>query len=322
MPATDLPPPLVSVVMSVYNGAEGLPATLESTLSQEGVDFEFIVVDDGSTDGSGDILDAYAARDTRLRVIHQANVGLTRALIRGCAQARGAFIARQDCGDVSLPGRLAKQVAALCGQQECVAVSCHTQFVGPFGEPLYTVEIDEARLNRLLQVGEQARYAGPSHHASMMFRRSAYEAVGGYRAAFYFAQDLDLWTRLIERGRFAVVALPLYQASLEPRSISGTQTQEQRQLAEIIAAATRARRSGGNEAPHLAAAAQVRPVRRQALPQRVALGYYFIGACLRRSCPRAAQKYFSLALAMNPWLWRARWRWLQAAVAGFLRTNS
>jgi cellulose synthase/poly-beta-1,6-N-acetylglucosamine synthase-like glycosyltransferase len=190
------------------------------------------------------------------------------------------------------------------------------------GEALYTVEIDEVRLNRLLETGERGRYVGPSHHGSMMFRRSVYEAVGGYRAAFHFAQDLDLWTRLIERGRFALVAQALYQATLEPRSISGTQTQEQRQLAEIITAATRTRRAGGDEAPHLAAATQVRPVRRRALPQRVAWGYYFIGACLRRNSPRAAQKYFRQALALDPWLWRARLRWLQVAVAGFLKASS
>jgi len=85
--------------MSVYNGGTALAATLDSVLAQEGVAFEFIVVDDGSTDGSGALLDDHAQRDERLRVIHQDNRGLTRALIRGCAAARGPFIARQDAGD-------------------------------------------------------------------------------------------------------------------------------------------------------------------------------------------------------------------------------
>ncbi len=88
--------PEVSVVMSVYNGAGSLPATLQSVLSQEGCHFEFIVVNDGSSDASGRILDEWSARDARLRVIHQANTGLTRALIRGCSEARGEFIARQQ----------------------------------------------------------------------------------------------------------------------------------------------------------------------------------------------------------------------------------
>ena len=93
--------PEVSVLMSVYNGARYLRAAIESVLSQQGVDFELLAVNDGSTDKSGSILDEYAARDPSVRVIHQENLGLTRALIRGCNEARGRFIARQDADDVS-----------------------------------------------------------------------------------------------------------------------------------------------------------------------------------------------------------------------------
>ena len=99
--------PLISVVMSVFNDARHIAATLDSVLSQEDADLEFIVIDDGSTDETGQILDGYAVRDPRLRVVHQENSGLTCSLIRGCALARGKYIARQDGGgDVSLPGRL------------------------------------------------------------------------------------------------------------------------------------------------------------------------------------------------------------------------
>src|SRR6056297_3621885 len=102
--------PDVSVVMSVYNNADSLPAALESILSQEGVALEFIVIDDGSTDGSGTILDEAAARDPRLKVIHKQNEGLTKALIEGCAMASAPWIARQDADDLSLPGRLKAQL--------------------------------------------------------------------------------------------------------------------------------------------------------------------------------------------------------------------
>ena len=96
----------MSVVMSVYNGADRLASTLDSVLAQEEVDFEFIVINDGSIDESGRILDEYAARDRRIRVVHQENTGLTQALVTGCSMARGEFIARQDAGgDRSLPCR-------------------------------------------------------------------------------------------------------------------------------------------------------------------------------------------------------------------------
>ena len=107
--------PEVSVVMSVYNGASHLAATLDSILSQEGVELEFIVVNDGSSDKSGQILNDYAQRDSRLRIIHQENTGLTRALIRGCDAARGEFIARQDAGDISLPGPIEKPSSGIKG---------------------------------------------------------------------------------------------------------------------------------------------------------------------------------------------------------------
>ena len=105
--------PLVSVVMSVFNGGDYLQTALESVLDQEGVDFEFVVVDDGSTDGSAAKLAEIARRDARVRVIRQENAGLTRALMRGCSEARGDFVARQDGDDLSCAGRLARQARVL-----------------------------------------------------------------------------------------------------------------------------------------------------------------------------------------------------------------
>jgi glycosyltransferase involved in cell wall biosynthesis len=308
----------VSVVMSVYNGAASLPVTLKSVLAQEGCSLEFIVVNDGSTDTSGAILDDWASRDPRLRVLHQKNMGLTRALVNGCRQAQGTFIARQDCGDQSLPGRLALQCEALRADGDCVAVSCFTRFVGPRGEELYTSEVDEPTLHRFLNAGSGGRFRGPSHHGSVMMRRKAHEQVGGYRTVFYFAQDLDLWTRLAELGRFAVLPRVLYEASLDPGSITGTQTKEQQQMSALIAEATVARRSGRSEEESLSAAATIRPVRGLARRYRMALGHYFIGSCLLRREPRAAAHYFSQAIALKPFLLRAWVRWAQCRMARWI----
>ncbi len=173
--------PQVSVVMSVYNGAATLTGTMDSFLAQEGVTFEFIVVNDGSTDGGGAILNDYARRDSRVRVIHQENTGLTRALIRGCAEARGQYIARQDAGgDVSLPGRLARQFAFLESNPTVALTSCGTRFVGPEGEFLYEMVQQGDELQRGLEQLRIDQIRGPSHHGSTMFRRAAYQCVGGY----------------------------------------------------------------------------------------------------------------------------------------------
>jgi glycosyltransferase involved in cell wall biosynthesis len=299
--------------MGVYNGAEHLEETLDSILSQEGCDLEFVVVDDGSTDDTGRILDEWALRDTRLRVIHQENTGLTRALIRGCAEAQGEFIARQDAGDVSLPGRFKAQLELLRARPGAVAVSCHTELSGPAGEFLYLVDIDATTLNQALKKTDIA-LRGPSHHGSVMFRREAFEASGGYREAFYFAQDLDLWTRLIERGCFAVVEDVLYRARLEPSAISGLQTAEQNRLANLIADASMARKMGKEETPFLEKAAHIRPIAKNDRHKRMARGSYFIGSCLRRRDPKTASGYFLQAARYDPKHWRAWFRLVESRV--------
>jgi len=304
--------PTVSVVMGVYNGADAVVSSLESVFDQENCDFEVIAVDDGSTDGSGRMLDELATREKRLTVVHQSNAGLTRALVRGCSMARGEFIARQDCGDVSLPGRFAVQVRHLRSVPEAVAVTCHTAFVGPRDEPLYVAKISEAVLAAGLTAADGQPCRGPSHHGSVMMRRDTYEAAGGYRPEFYFAQDLDLWTRMVEIGQFAVVDDVLYRARLEPQSLSGMQSREQEELALLITQATLARRSGQPDTESVRCASAIRPVKRGGRAHRIAAGNYFIGCCLRRTNPLAAAEYFRQAVRDNPWHWKARARWLQA----------
>ena len=115
--------PNISVVMGVYNGAANLRDTVQSVLSQEGVDLEFVIVDDGSTDSTPVLLEEVARTDRRVRVARQSNLGLTRALIRGCAEARGEFIARQDCGDLSLPGRLLTQIRTMESHPDATLMS-------------------------------------------------------------------------------------------------------------------------------------------------------------------------------------------------------
>src|SRR5262245_247849 len=119
--------PKVSVVLSVYNNADTVVVAVESIQRQTLMDWEFIVVNDGSNDESPRILDELAAADSRIQVIHQENTGLTRALIRGCSEARGEYIARLDADDVSLPERLAEQAALLDSDSRIGFVSCWTE---------------------------------------------------------------------------------------------------------------------------------------------------------------------------------------------------
>jgi hypothetical protein len=124
--------------MSTYNDAAYLAESIESVLSQDCTDFEFIIANDGSPDArTADILRDYAARDARIRVVSKVNEGLTKALIDGCAAARGEYIARLDVGDVMTPDRLRRQAEVLERHPGVVFVSCWTEFCGPEWEHLW-----------------------------------------------------------------------------------------------------------------------------------------------------------------------------------------
>jgi Glycosyl transferase family 2 len=286
--------------MSVYNGASTLRSSIESVLSQQGVDFEFIIVDDGSNDGSATILDEFAHADHRVRIVQQENRGLTRALIRGCALAKGKYIARQDCGDTSLPGRLRDEVRVIESEAQAALISCGTRFVGPQGELLYDVAFNEGDSTTGLLTLDPQRLRGPAHHGATLFRCDLYERVGGYREQFYFAQDLDLWIRLAEKGRHIALSHVLYQASFALGSIGGLHRRLQVACAKLILEAARLRREGLSEAAVLERAAAIAPERGRTASSDRAAALYFIGACLRdRDDPRARQ-YFRDALRANP----------------------
>lgn len=304
----------VSVVMSVYNGGEDLRTTLDSILSQSGVDFELIVVDDGSADATGAILDEAAARDARVRVIHQENRGLTRALIAGCAEARGRYIARHDCGDTSDPRRLAMQKGLLDGNADLVFVSCWTAYVGPELEPLYETRGGGAAAISILDPSREWGVTdGPTHHGSVMMRRDAYERAGGYRAAFSVGQDWDLWYRLAALGKFQIVPEILYTASVTPDSISGGARDAQQELAKLSLAAMRARHRGESDDEMIRRAASV-TIRRNQTASGTAAGLYAIGEALRRKKDRRARGYFRRAIALRPLFVRAWIRYAQCFV--------
>lgn len=292
--------PTVSVVMGVYNGGATLRETVRSVLAQKRVDIEFIIVDDGSTDSTPALLEELARGDARIRPVRQENAGLTRALILGCTKAQGKYIARQDCGDLALPGRLLAQVGAMEANPGAALVSCGTRFVGPEGEPLYEVAIGEDNATAGLMTLELNQLRGPAHHGSTLFPRDLYERVGGYRADFYFAQDLDLWTRLVEYGPHVAVPGFLYQAVFNPGSISSLQRSGQVGCAKILLECARLRRSSRSENAALARARLIRPDARNAPAKDLASALYFVGMCLRKRGDARAIRYFREALRANP----------------------
>lgn len=293
--------PDISVVMGVHNGAASLRETVDSILSQQGVSLEFIIVNDGSTDQTPQILEEYGRRDSRVKLIKQENEGLTRALINGCAAAKGRYIARQDAGDISLTDRLVKQLRVLSSHPDASFISCGTRFVGPEREPLYEVVPDSSDLTPSLLTLSLDNIKGPSMHGCTMFLRQKYLQVGGYRGSFFFAQDLDLWIRMAERGRHIAIQEILYEAGITVGAISSRYRKEQVETARLILESARLRRKGlTDENDLLRKASAIRPgVKRSGRLER-ANTLYFIGACLRQSQSPNAPHYFQRALRTYP----------------------
>jgi len=307
--------PDMAVVMGVYNNGATLRQALDSVLGQAGPSFEFVAVDDGSTDDSGAILDEYARRDKRLQVVHKSNAGLTNALVDGCALATAPWIVRQDADDVSLPGRLVTLKALAEANPDAVLLASSARYIGPQGEKLYdavcTSDPSIAR-GQVLNGG-----IGPPAHGAVMFSRRSYEAVGGYRPCFYYGQDSDLWMRLAEIGGVAYTPEVLYCYRLSPGAITGSQRAFQKSYGRLGQQCRAARRAWEPEAPILAEAEALAELLRtnkpKASPQSMAASYYHIASLLESADPSGANEYFKQALSMDPWLWRARVKGWRAA---------
>jgi len=291
--------PDVSMVIGAFDCAGDVQRTIESALAQEGLCVEVIVVDDGSTDGTAAVLDTIACHDHRVRTVHVPHGGLTRALVVGCGLARAPFIARLDAGDVALPDRLQRQVALLRGDPEMVLVSCDAELLGPAGELIHVLEFPEAprQFEQTLRAADPRTICGPSH-PTVVFRRRTYETVGGYRPEFYFAQDLDLWTRLAERGSFGHIHEPLCRYQFSATNISARYRPEQHALRDLICEATAARKQGLGDGHVLPRVRAIGPGREK--PAAATDADYFVGSCLLKRGDRRSRRYFLRSLAARP----------------------
>jgi glycosyltransferase involved in cell wall biosynthesis len=291
--------PRISVVLPVYNGASELAETIESILGQSEDDFELIAVDDGSTDATPEILGAYASRDSRVRVVRQPNGGLTRALIRGCDTVQAALIARQDCGDISRPERLRRMLGLFGARATCVVAAGECEFVGPGGETLYTTNHATKNLRAALLRARIDDIVSLPAGAAAVMRTEAYRRAGGYRAEFYFAQDVDLWIRMAGLGEVSVDPEVLYDVRVGVGTISSLYRAEQVASA-AIAIALRDATEEPQRAALLHEAARIRPTPRAASAGAEANAHYFIASCLRRRHDERWRGYARRAVSSHP----------------------
>ncbi|MFO0971601.1 MAG: glycosyltransferase [Candidatus Saccharimonadales bacterium] len=196
--------PLVTVVMSVYNDMHYVGRAIESILNQTFRDFEFIIINDGSTDTSREIIESY--KDPRITIINQKNHGLVYSLNKGIREAKGAFIARQDSDDASEPIRLQTQVDFLSRHPDTVLIGSSMKVMGEESTVLHTHHVLLG--NRELK--QELLIRSPFAHGSVMFSKQAATTVGLYDPLAWPAEDYNLWLKLSVQGAFANVNEPLY----------------------------------------------------------------------------------------------------------------
>jgi hypothetical protein len=223
--------PKVSVVMSVYNGARYLRRAIESVLAQTYAEFEFIILNDGSTDDSSEIIQSYA--DPRIRYVEQANVGLPAALNKGIGLSRGTYVARMDADDVSLPSRFARQVQFLDEHPNYAMVGTSCRVIDSEENVKFVMRhpCEDVHIRWLLL------FDSPFVHSTMMFRRDAIQAAGLYRAERgYYVEDYDLWSRVLARYKGQNLAEPLLLYRDNPVGISHRKRTTQEEQSAAVSA--------------------------------------------------------------------------------------
>lgn len=241
------PAPQISVLLSVWNGMPYLPQTVESVLGQTHRDFEFVINDNLSTDGSREYLREVAARDGRVRVLfNEENRGHSGGLNHALAQCRGKWVARIDADDVALPARLERQLAFVEAHPGVRLTSCLAYYIDPAGRRVGKTYHPMATPEDFRRYMEQNEMIGLLHPGAFM-ERALVQAVGGYRGDFGAANDIDLWCRMAEAGSIILVQQErLMEYRIHPGAISSNFFAA-RQKYEWARACALARRSGRPE---------------------------------------------------------------------------
>lgn len=211
--------PKISVIMSVYNGGKNLRHSIESILKQSFNDFEFIVIDDCSTDNSYEIIKSFD--DDRIRIIrNEVRLYLTKSLNKAIRMARGEYVARQDADDISLPHRLEKQVIFLEKNPEVAMVGTSAYLINEEGKVIGKRIVPSDPRKILLKVN-------PIIHGSVMIRKKIIDKLGLYNELFKYSQDYELWLRISKNYDIRNLQETLYCLRIHGSSIGQTKAFEQ-----------------------------------------------------------------------------------------------
>lgn len=206
--------PLVTVIMPVYNAEEFLAESIDSILRQTFKDFEFLIINDGSTDNSLSLIRSYEERDHRITVIDQENKGVVASANTAITRSRGEYIARMDADDVSMPERLEQGVHILQKSLETILVCSDFEVIDDKGCFRYRefVPPHDSDIKRALFL------RNPIANGSTLIRKSALVDAGLFDDTF--AEDFHMWMKLSELGKFEATGTMLYRWRMNPGGLT------------------------------------------------------------------------------------------------------
>jgi glycosyltransferase involved in cell wall biosynthesis len=240
--------PKISVLLAVYNGLPYIKDAVVSIQQQTFDNWELILVDDGSTDGTGEYILSMAEKDPRIRYIKsETNLGHSPALNLGLAACQGEWVARMDGDDIAMPNRLERQLYYVQTHADLLATGCLAYYIGPdgkrFGGKTYHDLIAPDVFQRYMDTNEAIGIL----HPGAFIRRDILVKLGGYRPQFDPTNDIDLWNRISELGMILVQPEYLMEYRIHGNSIVAKGFWKARMKYEWIRACMRARRSGNPE---------------------------------------------------------------------------
>ena len=205
----------ITVLMPVYNGEKYLREAIDSVLSQTFSDFEFLIINDGSTDSTEEIIKSYT--DPRIKLISQKNGGVSAALNTGLKNANGKYIARFDADDICFPNRLQVQYEFLIKNPDYILVGSDAEYMTEEGEYIFTFH------NKGYDYVSIEKYLFdecPFIHSSVMYIKHYVLELGGYDIKALTFEDYFLWVKLIEKGKFCNLNTSLIKVRFNPASVT------------------------------------------------------------------------------------------------------
>lgn len=214
--------PLVTVLMPVYNASPYLKQAIESILEQTYDNYEFLIIDDGSTDASLSIIRQYATANSKLRVVSRSNRGLVNTLNEGVLLARGKYIARQDADDMSLPLRLEKQVLFMERHTDALLVGSNYEFIDSQGAVSGATDV----FTKHNDIKPALIFSNQFGHGTVMVDKNGLINSGLYDANYAHAEDYELWSRIADRGSVYNLSDILYQWRMHSQNITTMKAEE------------------------------------------------------------------------------------------------